>query len=95
MPRLTSSVDYFERRQLPFVVAITVFDDAPRYDAEDVRIALDLDPDVPARLCDARQCDSVKDVLITLVRHVLATGPVNGHRASGDADAVGQPGAVG
>jgi uncharacterized protein len=89
------SVDYFERRQLPFIVAINVFDNAPRYDVEDVRIALDLDPNVPAMLCDARQRDSVKDVLITLVRHVLAAGPVNGHRASGGADAVGQPGTVG
>jgi signal recognition particle receptor subunit beta len=89
------SVDYFERRQLPFIVAINVFDDAPRYDAEDVRVALDLDPSVPAVLCDARQRDSVKYVLITLVQHVLAAGSMNGHRASGDADAVGQPGAVG
>ncbi len=81
------SVDYFERRQLPFIVAINVFDNAPRYDVEDVRIALDLDPSVPAMLCDARQRDSVKDVLITLVQHVLAAGPVNGHRAPGGADA--------
>ena len=88
------SVDYFERRQLPFIVAINVFDGAPRYNAEDIRIALDLDPNVPAMLCDARQRDSVKDVLITLVQHVLAAGPVNGHRASG-ADAVGQPGTAG
>jgi uncharacterized protein len=69
------SVDYFERRQLPFIVAINVFDGAPSYDAEDVRIALDLDPSVPAMLCDARQRASVKDVLITLVQHVLAAGP--------------------
>ena len=88
------SVDYFERRQLPFIVAINVFDGAPRHNAEDVRIALDLDPNVPAMLCDARQRDSVKDVLITLVQHVLAAGPVNGRRAPGT-DAVGQPGTVG
>jgi uncharacterized protein len=89
------SVDYFERRQLPFIVAINVFDDAPRYAAEDVRIALDLDPNVPAMLCDARQHDSVKDVLITLVQHVLTAGPTDGRRASGDPGAVGQPGAFG
>jgi uncharacterized protein len=76
-------------------VAINVFDDAPRYAAEDVRIALDLDPNVPAMLCDARQRDSVKDVLITLVQHVLAAGPRDGQRASGDPGAVGQHGAVG
>ena len=80
---------------MPFIVAINVLDDAPRHAAEDVRIALDLDPNVPAMLCDARQRDSVKEVLITLVQHVLAAGPANGHRASGGAGAVGQPGAVG
>jgi uncharacterized protein len=72
------SVDYFERRQLPFIVAINAFDDAPRYDIEDVRIALDLDPSVPAVLCDARQRSSVKEVLITLVQYVLAADPGDG-----------------
>jgi uncharacterized protein len=67
------SVDYFEKRQLPFIVAINCFEDAESYDPEDVRIALDLDPRVPAILCDARKRDSVKQVLITLVEHVLAT----------------------
>ena len=67
------SVDYFEKRQLPFIVAINCFDGAPTYDPEDVRIALDLDPRVPAILCDARQRDSVKQIPITLVEHVLAS----------------------
>jgi signal recognition particle receptor subunit beta len=67
------SVDYFEKRQLPFIVAINCFDDASRYDPADVRIALDLDPRVPAVLCDARQVGSVKQVLITLVQHILAS----------------------
>jgi uncharacterized protein len=71
------SVDYFEKRQLPFIVAINCFDGAPTYDPEDVRIALDLDPRVPALLCDARKRDSAKQVLITLVEHVLA-GRVEG-----------------
>ena len=65
------AVDYFERRGLPFVVAVNVFDGSPRYDPEDVRIALDLDSHVPALLCDARDRSSVKQVLITLVEHVL------------------------
>jgi len=67
------AVDYFERRELPFIVAINVFDGAPPYDPEDVRIALDLDLRVPALLCDARQRASVKQVLVALVEHVLAT----------------------
>jgi uncharacterized protein len=68
------AVDYFERRQLPFVVAINVFDGSARHDPDDVRIALDLEPHVPVLLCDARDRDSVKTVLITLVEHVLSLG---------------------
>jgi uncharacterized protein len=67
------SVDYFEKRQVPFIVAINCFDGAPQYDPDDVRVALDLDPRVPTLLCDARHRDSVKQVLITLVEHVLVT----------------------
>jgi signal recognition particle receptor subunit beta len=66
------SVNYFETRGLPFIVAINCFDDAPRYDPEEVRIALDLDPNVPAILCDARQLDSAKQALITLVENISA-----------------------
>ena len=67
-----ASVDYFERHDTPFVVAVNCFDGAPHYDTDDVRIALDLDPGTPVVLCDARDRESVKNVLITLVRHVLA-----------------------
>ena len=67
------AVDYFEKRQVPFLVAINCFDDAPHYDPEDVRVALDLDPRVPAVLFDARELNSVKQVLITLVEYVLAS----------------------
>jgi signal recognition particle receptor subunit beta len=65
------SVDYFERRGTPFVVAVNCFDDAPQFASADVRAALDLDPGVPLVFCDARDRDSVKNVLITLVEHVL------------------------
>jgi len=66
------SVNYFERLRLPFVVGINCFDDAPRYDPEEVRVALDLDPGVPVVLCDARDVGSVKQVLITLVEAIAA-----------------------
>jgi hypothetical protein len=36
-------------------------------------MALDLDPDLPIVLCDARSKESAKEVLITLVEHVLMT----------------------
>jgi signal recognition particle receptor subunit beta len=76
--RLASSfpaIDYFERREIPFIIALNCFDGARRYDLEDVRIALDLEPDMPIVLCDARSKESAKEVLITLVEHVLATTP--------------------
>ncbi|MGH3647944.1 MAG: GTP-binding protein [Micromonosporaceae bacterium] len=65
------SVDYFERRDTPFIVAVNCFDGAKRYKPETVRQALDLDPDVPLVLCDARERDSSKEVLMALVGHVM------------------------
>lgn len=72
-----AAVDYFEHRATPFLVAVNCFDGAPSYQPEDVQIALDLDPDTPVVLCDARQRDSVKKVLIALVRHAIATSRAN------------------
>jgi signal recognition particle receptor subunit beta len=70
-----ASIDYFEKRRLPFVVAINCFDGAQRYDPAEVRDALDLGPRVPVVLCDARQAESAKNVLITLVELVLDSTP--------------------
>jgi uncharacterized protein len=67
------AIDYFERRAIPFIVALNCFDGAARYDTEDVRLALDLEPDLPIILCDARSRESAKQVLITLVEHVLVS----------------------
>jgi len=75
------AIDYFERREIPFIIALNCFDGARMYDKEDVRVALDLEPEMPIILCDARSKESAKQVLITLVEHVLATAseePVSG-----------------
>ena len=85
------AVDYFERRGVPFIVAVNVFDGSDHYDPDDVRIALDLDPHVPTLLCDARDRSSVKQVLITLVEHVLAAEADQVQQEVPDAGAVGQP----
>ena len=66
-----ASVDYFEHRQTPFIVAANCFDGARRYEPDDIRIALDLEPHVPIVLFDARQRESVKEVLIASVSHSL------------------------
>ena len=71
LPDCFAAIDYFERRQTPFVVAVNCFDGAPVHDPENVRIALDLEPSAPVVLCDARDRESVKGVLVTLVKHAL------------------------
>ncbi|QLE71022.1 ATP-binding protein [Streptomyces rectiverticillatus] len=63
-----AAVDYFERRGIPFTLAVNCFDGAERYPEEDVRDALDLDPGIPVILCDAREKESVKGVLVSVVQ---------------------------
>ncbi|MDA0633115.1 GTP-binding protein [Nonomuraea sp. CA-218870] len=63
------SVDYFERRGTPFVVAVNCFEGAPSYELAEVRLALQLNPEIPIVMCDARKRDSSREVLITLVKH--------------------------
>jgi len=72
-----AAVDYFEHRGTPFIVAVNCFDGAPTYQPEDVQIALDLVPGTPVVLCDARHRDSVKNVLVTLIRHAIAKSSAN------------------
>ena len=66
-----AAIDYFERRRIPFTVAVNCFEDAERYPLETVREALDLDADVPLALCDARERESVRDVLVSVVEHAM------------------------
>jgi signal recognition particle receptor subunit beta len=66
-----AAIDYFERNGTAFIIAVNCFDDAPRFEADDIRIALTLPPEVPVVMCDARERDSVKKVLVSLVRYVM------------------------
>ncbi|MEV5596426.1 ATP/GTP-binding protein [Streptomyces sp. NPDC052496] len=63
------AVDYFESRAIPFLVAVNCFAEARAYGAGEVARALDLDRGTPVVLCDARDRDSGKEVLIRLVEH--------------------------
>ncbi|MFD3871442.1 ATP/GTP-binding protein [Streptomyces sp. NPDC058623] len=67
-----AAIDYFERRGIPFVVAVNCFDGAARHPVVTLREALDLDPGVPVLLCDARDRESVKDVLVGVVEHAMS-----------------------
>lgn len=66
-------IDFFEARNLPFVVAINAFDGLLRHRPEDVREALQLGTEVPVLVCDAREKESAKQTLISVVEHALAT----------------------
>src|SRR2546421_4377270 len=67
------SVDYFERRGTPFIVAVNCFDRARPDGAADVPSALDLDPAVPVLLRGVRHPESRQELLIALVERGPAT----------------------
>jgi signal recognition particle receptor subunit beta len=67
-----AAIDFFERRDIPFVVGVNCFDGWQPYDVAEVQHALDLQAEVPTLLCDARQRESTKQVLITLMQHVMS-----------------------
>ena len=66
-----AAVDYFERRGIPFTVGVNCFEGAQQYGPDTIRDALDLDAAVPVLLCDARQRESARDVLISVVEHAM------------------------
>jgi uncharacterized protein len=83
-----ASVDFFERRELPFVVGVNCFDSAPVYRPDEVRDALDLDAHVPVVLCDARELDPSKAVLVTLLEHLLKLRAAARRATDGDSRGV-------
>lgn len=82
-----AAVDFFERRGIGFIVAVNEFDGAYRYGPDEVRAALDLAPQVPVVLCDARVASSGTGTLVTLVQHLInatdETAPLPGHAGLG------------
>jgi uncharacterized protein len=66
-------IDFFEARNLPFVVAMNAFNGEVQHAPEQVREALQLGPDVPLIVCDAREKESAKKSLIAVVEHALRT----------------------
>jgi signal recognition particle receptor subunit beta len=69
------AVDFFENRGIQFLVAVNEFDGAFRYEPEEVRAALELDPRVPIVLCDARDSQSATSALRSLIKHLLTAVP--------------------
>ena len=75
-----AAIDYFENRQVPFVVAVNQFPDGPAYPEDAVRAALALPGECPLMRMDARETRSSLDALVTLVQHALVhAGQRPGH----------------
>ncbi|MEH0819109.1 MULTISPECIES: GTP-binding protein [unclassified Micromonospora] len=68
-----AAIDFFEARGIDFLVAVNQFDGSFHYTPEEVRAALELKPDVPIVMCDARNSRSATAVLIALLQHLLGT----------------------
>ena len=66
------AVDYFERRDLPFVVAVNRFDGRLDHDLREVRYALDVDPGTPVVATMPAVVLPVRDTLLVLLEHALA-----------------------
>ena len=66
-----AAVDFFEARNLPFLIAINEFDGAPRHPTYAVRKALALRDDIPVITVDARDRQSTKAALIAVTEYAL------------------------
>jgi signal recognition particle receptor subunit beta len=68
-----AAIDFFERRGIPFVVGVNGFHGEHPYPPEDIREALALPEHVRVLLCDARDRESCRDVLIALIDQLIAS----------------------
>ncbi len=62
------ALDYFEHRNLPFVVAVNAFDSTVLHSSDDVRESLSIAPHVPVVVTDARSREAVKETLLSLLQ---------------------------
>lgn len=67
-----AAVNYFENdSDVPFIVAVNLFDAEQSHELAEVREALQLDPDVPLVACDARSSGSVVETLAAALSHTM------------------------
>jgi Predicted GTPase len=75
-----AAIDFFEDRGLPYIVGLNCFDGILHHRIEDVREAMSIDESIPIVKCDARQRESTKQTLITLVEHAMQARMAAGAR---------------
>ncbi|MBL1102529.1 GTP-binding protein [Streptomyces coffeae] len=81
-----AAIDFFEKRDIPFVVAVNCFGGRQPYPAEQIRRALSLRPDAHLCMFDARDRSSCRDVLIALIDHAITAATLAAR--SGSAESV-------
>ncbi|ASU79261.1 ATP-binding protein [Actinopolyspora erythraea] len=74
-----AAINYFEHdSDIPFVVAVNLFDGRLTHELEEIREALAVGPDVPLITCDARDSVSTVDALRALVTHTMRLNVTHG-----------------
>lgn len=67
-----AAVNYFENdSDVPFIVAVNLFDGEQTHDLADVREALQLSPDIPLVTCDARTREAAVETLTASLHHTM------------------------
>ncbi|MBT2873520.1 ATP/GTP-binding protein [Streptomyces cellulosae] len=65
-------MDLIEESGLDYAVAVNQFPDSPAYDAETLRLKLDIEDHTPLVICDARDWDSSLNALRALAAHLVS-----------------------
>ncbi|MBA8827067.1 hypothetical protein FHX42_004451 [Saccharopolyspora lacisalsi] len=66
-----SAVDFFEDRGVPYVIGVNCFDGMQQHQVDEIREALAISQRVPVVPCDAREPESTKQALISLVEYAM------------------------
>jgi signal recognition particle receptor subunit beta len=70
-----AAVDFFEARNMPFLIAINEFDNAPKHPPHEIRKALALADRIPVITVDARDRHSSTAALIAVTEYALNVLP--------------------
>jgi signal recognition particle receptor subunit beta len=65
------AIDYFEQIDLPFVVAVNLFDGRLNHEVDAIRWALDIASETPVITFDARDRISVRDALLAVLDRTM------------------------
>jgi uncharacterized protein len=65
------ALDFFEEAGIPFAVGVNYFPGSQRFELDEVREALGVPERIPVTMCDARDRESVKQVLVVCLESIM------------------------